>query len=536
MNARCPRLMFLTLSLVIAMLQPGMAVAQGGATATGATTSPYVTVSGQELAWADPWVFVENDAMRTSDLDLVFLTDGTATVAVSTGGIFPENARGLVIGFLGGDTDLVEILDQGTGDVTSYWFDAFPVDGEPYGAFSVATTLGADSALLVMYISPVSAFGEGMASAQSSISLGGQPLFASVDGMALQAQLGGPANVATDTALPEFVPQSQWVDRTYDVQLMWDKTWLPLGPDGEHGFRLGSVDSTTLLTITIAPREGTTPQEWADAQVKGRDDNWGTYTYLPQYVGEDDVLTIGLETSGLGGIVQEVLFLEDAETIAIVSMVVLNADPLTVVETYRASVRIDGGVPLEDVDLASMVAEMECNGLHADGSYISPQYAVGLEWDSAAWAPWPSLEEAAMSNPSHRTDGFMLASRNGPDTSLIVFIGSTEGLELEGFVTYNADPDMYLSNYGQDVSLLETVVEGTRAANVFLQESPTGPMLIYETYELAKDGSVLVVIVLVTPAPSMAQTLPAAQAEISLEGEPVLDILTVEEIMKLLAA
>lgn len=534
MNARCLRLMFLTLSLILALPQPLAAVAQG--TTAGATTSPYVTVIGQDLAWADPWVFVEDDAMRTSDLDLVFLTDGSATVAVSTGDIFPENARGLVIGFLGGDTDLVEFLDQGAGDVNSYWFDAFPVDDEPYGAFSVATALDATNSILLMYIAPVATFGEGMASAQTGITLGGQPLFPNVDGMALQAQLGVPAGVDTDPSLPAFVPEGQWVDRTYDVQIAWDKTWLPLGPEGEHSFRLGRVDSMVMVTVTVMPRQGTTPQQWADEQVRGRDDNWGTYTYLPQYVAENEVLTIGLHTSGEGGIMQEVLFLDDGETVVTVGMSLLDGDLLNVVELYRASVRIDGRVPLEDVDLASMVAETEFNGLHADGSYVSPQYAVSLEWDTAAWAPWPSLEEAATSNPSQRSDMFMLASQNDADASLIVVMGSTEGLDLEGFVTYNAAPEICGSNYGQEVTLLETVVEGDHAANIFRQESPTGPILIYESYELARGGTVLVVIVYVAPVSSIAGTLPGAQEAITLEGEPVLDVLTVEQIAELLGS
>jgi hypothetical protein len=526
MNARFVRVLFVC--LLIVANPPGVLAAQDAT-----TVAPYVTVSGQDLAWSAPWTFVEDDAMLTSDLDLVFLTDGSATVAVSTGDIHPENARGLVIGFLGGDTNVLEVIDAGAGASTSYWFDQFPVDDEPFGAFSTATTVSPAVSVLVMFIGPVASFGEGMASAQGAITLDGQALFPNVDGMALQAQLGVPANPTDDAALPEFVAEGQWVDRTYDVQVMWEDTWFVLRTEGEHTIHLGMAESTAMLTVTVMPREGTTPQQWADEQVRGRDDNWGTYTYLPQYVGENEVLTIGLHTSGEGGIMQEVLFLDDGETVVTVGMALLEGDLLNIAGLYRDTVRIDGRVPMEDVDLATMAAEMDSGGLSAEGLYASPQYGIELEWDPATWEPWPSLGDAAFSDPVQRSDGFMLASRTEADVSLVVFMGSTEGLDLSGFVTYNAEPDISSANYGDGVTLLKTVVEGDRAANVFQSTADTGPMLIYETYELAKDGNVMVVIVYMAPAPTIAQTLPAAQNALTLEGEPVLDILTVEELMAL---
>jgi hypothetical protein len=224
MNARYARLVTVSLAFMLLLGQSGVVTAQDGPTA-----SPYTTVTGQVLMWAEPWSIVEDDALQTADLDLVFLTDGMTTVAVSTGDIIPENSRGLVIGFLGGDTGAVQVLDQGAGTTTSYWFDQFPVGGEPHGAFSIATSLSAEEAVLVMYISPVLAFGEGLTSAQENVTLDEVPLFGGVDGMALQTELGAVADASPSAgnlvqddaqALPEFLPIGQWVDRTYDVQVM----------------------------------------------------------------------------------------------------------------------------------------------------------------------------------------------------------------------------------------------------------------------------------------------------------------------------
>lgn len=517
MDARTVRTLFLC--VLFALGQVGAAVAQRAVTA-----SPYTTVTGQSLAWAAPWTFVEDDAMQTADLDLVFLTDGTATVAVSTGGINPESARGLVIAFLGGDTNSVEFLDQGGGTASAYWFDAYPVDDEPFGAFSTATSLDAINSVLLMYIAPVASFGEGLASVQQGITLDGVPLFDGVDGMALQAQLGAPGGDPGAAGQAEFTPEGQWVDRTYDVQVAWDDTWFALGPDGDHAFRLGMPGSTVMLTVTVMPREGTTPQDWAEEQVRGREAMWGSYTFLPQYVGNDEVLTIGVHTSGQGGIVQEVLFLDDGETVVVVGVAILDGDPVEIAGTYRNSVRIDGRVPLEVVDLEAMarndVSLYADAGVVEPGHFVGPQTGVDVQW-SDAWQLDPNVSPPVETDPEAGSDLVNIDCIDDESLWITVLAMPSGGGGIDPFVDIASSPD-WISQFGPDATVVHTEISGDRGVVLVKDTSVVPARMIYTELTLVDNGQTLLVVGAGGPLEQAGEGIRFVQETVTVNGEPVL--------------
>ncbi len=529
MNARSVWILFLC--LLFAFGQP-VAIAARGAL----TTSPYTTVTGQALAWSAPWTFVEDDAMQTADLDLVFLTDGTATVAVSTGDIMPENARGLVIGFLGGDTNLLQVIDAGAGGATSYWFDQFPVDAENFGAFSTATALDATNSVLLMFLAPVTSFGGGLASAQAAITLDGQPLFPSVDGMALQAQLGGvpgaESNATTTATTTEFLPVGQWVHEASGVQVAWDGTWVPLGPDGDDTFRLSGRVSTTMLNITIAPREGATPQMWADDLVRGREDMWRSYDFLPMVVGEDDVVVVGRDPTGEGGIVQEVLFLDDGETVAIVGLAVLEGDPVDVAEAYRASVRIDGRVPMEAVDfdlLGSGDVSLYADAGMVDAShFVGPQTGIEVQW-SDAWQLDPNVSPPVGTDAESRSDTVNIDRIDDESLWITVLVMPADGESIDRYVEVISSPE-WVAQYGPDATVVHSGVSGERGVVLVKNEGITPARMVATELLLVDNGQTLLFVSVGSRLDQAGTDIPFVQETVTVNGEPVLGWYPVEDI------
>jgi hypothetical protein len=228
--------------------------------------------------------------------------------------------------------------------------------------------------------------------------------------------------------------------------------------------------------------------------------------------------------------VQEVLFLDDGETVVTVGLVAIEGDPVEAAIEYRESVRIDGRVPLEDVDLDALTAPANAPGIVGDGQYVSPQYGVGIEWDTASWDIY---DEVATSDPTYGEDMLHLAWLSEEPAWIHVIIVPPNDATLAEFVAYNADPDVYQPIYGRDAELLATSVEGSRGANVFRAWADDEPVLVLESYVFAKDGGSMVVTLYIAPASSVEESLPSAQQGIVIDGEPILPYQEVEDILTL---
>ncbi len=132
-----------TVMLLVGMLLPALHENASALQNTGLVNdATYVAATGQTVTWNPPWTFDDGSLIAGDAVDMVFLRGEDAIGVVGMGDFQPEQARSLVFGYLGGNTELAITIDQGSSGQISYWLDSVPMNGTTFGAFTIATMTG----------------------------------------------------------------------------------------------------------------------------------------------------------------------------------------------------------------------------------------------------------------------------------------------------------------------------------------------------------------------------------------------------------
>lgn len=516
--------------------------------------SPYVTVSNQSLAWAEPWTFDGTRSTRTGTNDMALLLSGTSTVVVATGAWTPDDARTAALTTLGGDPAAVTALDQGA----SYWFQLIPINGVPHGVFALAQTSPDGATLtMTMFVSPVPDFAAGLGQAQGTVTLDGAPVFDGVDGAGLQAQLEAnapaPAASATDVPAATFVPIGSWTDESFGYTVEWAAGWSSAGERNTNTFMLAPDARNAIVHMTAIPRDRSTPETWAALFEDRFPEIVPGIALLHPVVGENN--TIGAGVVGDEMMVEEVLFLDDGETVVHVTLGFPVSELGTVVDSYRASVRIDGHAPLEGweaiaAELAATTAvtapaptapvaeptQTAANvpyadaGMVAENQYVSPQFGTQVQWTDD-WTLDTLFNPPVSTDPNLEWEEVHITWRETDAIWMVVYSTPTYGLSMHEIIDYWSSDRTVLSVYGEQAEVIDAASTPERGA-ILTRVRGFVPTYYYEEYHLSPDGSTLVIVEFGSIGTSeMEDGLLAAQSDVTVNDEPVLTFHTIEEIL-----
>lgn len=551
------RLVLLHVLVVVSLVSVTISPLAGAQSGPGAT-SPHDTVAGVTLAWDDPWVVEETLSERTGVRDVVFLTDGSATLVVATGDWTFADARDAAFTALGGDPAAATGLDEGA----TYWFGVVPLDGGVAGTFGLATSSpDGVSAVDVMFFAPVAGFATGLGFAQAGITLDGEPVLDGVDGAALQAQLE--ANVpAVETPLPPFEPIDSWTDDAFGYTVEWADGWDVMGTRDTNTIVLAPTGSTiATVNMTAMPVEGMTPQAWADRFEENFPKLVQDVVVLDPVVGSDNTVVAGLFDGG--AIIEEVLFLDDGETVVLVTFGLTDVDHLAAITgNYRASVRIDGRAPLDGWEaiapqLPQPAAEAVPTptsappattgnvryadaGMVSDTSYVSPQFGTQVQWTDE-WRLDPASAVPVMTDPANSTDFVTIAWFGNEWGRLAVYSLPAWGVPgIQQLIDAEISQGFIATQYGDDAVILMS--DGTATHGAILIRVPgMAGAYVYEEYRLSADGSSITVAQLIIMAgdgllgfldTDLDRTLVAAQEGVTVNGEPVLTYYPVDTVLE----
>lgn len=530
-RARPPLVALLVLALLLPMI-PGPGAAQ--TTPTG--QSSHVAVTGQSVTWGAPWTQDVARSMSGDAFDILLLVNGPHTVVIGLGDFQAEAARGLMLGYLGADTDQAIPIDAGTTGTSAYWLDTLPLGGVNHGAFTVAEGVGTAAVTLTMVVAPISTFGPAVTTAQTAIAIDGQPILAGVDGAGLQAAL--PAQDPEPAATPTpFLPVGSWVDPVFGVTVEWGQGWQPASERNDTTFMLMHPAAGLFLDISALPRRGSTPSDWA-ASLSTPPPAITDWETEPATIGPANVFVEG--TADGIRLINEVLFLDDGQTIVLDTLGIMTADPDVAVATYRESVRIAGRVPLEGWVASATAApgsappsaggagSEQDAGVIANGEYVSPQYGVEVRW-TARWTLDPAMTPAARTDPAGGMDMLFLALADNDSVHVAVETVAPFGVGIEEIVAFAAGEEAIEGVYGPEADVLLSTASPERGAVAVLIRAGLVPMVVCEEYILVNGGTALVMLQFMAPIAVLDTVLPAAH-DITVAGTPILTLFTAEQI------
>lgn len=543
----------LAAAALIAATLPPLAGAQSstGSLADGMT---YGTVTGQALAWGDPWAFDESRSERAEAHDIVFLTSGSATLVIATGDWTVPDSRTAAYTAIGGDSAAVTTLDEGE----TYWFQLVPIDGVTSGVFGLASTAPEGvSTVITMIVAPVPGFASGLGSAQAGVTLDGTPVLNGVDGVTLQGQLEAqvPEVPVAEATTPAFEPIDSWTDEAFGYTVEWADGWSSLGTRNDNTFMLGPDDETVSVNMTAIPRQGSTPQDWANEMGPRLQEIEADVEVLDPVVGGNNTIVVGLFKDM--AIVEEVLFLDDGQTVVVVTLGVGDPeDMVPVAESYRTSVRIDGRAPLEGWEgiaaqlpepaaasapapttVPTAVEEVEYAdaGMVTETSYVSPQFGTSVQW-TEEWALSPA--SPVETDPGNSIDSLSLTWTGSRQNLLLVFSIPSYGVTIDQFVAYASSAERTAADFPMEATVVLADATSTRGG-LLIHVPEMANTFIYEEFRLSDDGSTITIVRLAgilgpdgNVERDLKPTLTAAQEGVTVNGEPVLTYFTVDVVVQ----
>lgn len=556
------RLVLLHVLAAVALIVAALPPAAGAQPATGSPSPSggladgmtYQTVSDQVLSWSNPWVFDESRSERAEAHDMVFLGSGAAMLVIATGDWTMPDARAAAFSTLAVDPVAVTTLDEGE----TYWFHFVPVNGVPSGVFGLATSApDGVSTVVTMIVAPVPEFASGLGSAQAGITLDGAPPLKGVDGAALQAQLETqvPEVPVAEATLPPFEPVDSWTDEAFGYTVEWADGWSSLGMRNNNTFMLGPDDKAVSVNMTAIPRQGSTPQDWANELGPRLQGIEADVEVLDPVVGANNTIVVGLFKDM--AIVEEVLFLDDGQTVVVVTLGIGDPeDVVPVAESYRTSVRIDGRAPLEGWDgivaqlpepaaasapvptaASTAVEEVEYAdaGMVSETSYVSPQFGTSVQW-SEEWALSPG--SPVETDPENRTDILRIKWTGSRQNLLLVFSIPSYGATIDQFVAYASSEERIAADFPMKATVVLADATSTRGG-LLIHVPEMANTYIYEEFRLSDDGSTITIVRLagiLGPAGNVERdltpTLTAAQEGVTVNAEPVLTYFTVDTVVQ----
>lgn len=173
--------------------------------------------------------------------------------------------------------------------------------------------------------------------------------------------------------------------------------------------------------------------------------------------------------------------------------------------------------------------EPDGGSLQSDAAYVSPQYGAELDWGSS-WQLDPEVDSPTMSDTSLGIESLALLPVDGGGFMSITLIdaGVTGVPELVAvwespdFVAdsaFSAEADVVLADSSRDV--------GAVVLRDYLEDG-TELVVIREAH-LTRDNAMVVIQLSTTPA-NLDSVVSSAQDEVALDGTPVLEFFSIDEI------
>jgi hypothetical protein len=398
---------------------------------------------------------------ETDGMIVAFLPAGTDLVA----------ARDIFLEEFSATFDTIVDIDRGAYGNVSYSLDLTASDGIEFGMFSLF--LGQRASGFVeyyLYFAPVLTFQQNMATAQQSVTVGGNKVFDGVDPSGLQGLLS--ANAGATGASTQVPEQNVVADPTEAApQAPPPTTAPPAAPPTE--------------APAAVPTEAPAPEPTEEvADLTG---GAGKATSRP-----------GSTLPGKPG---------------------SSSPDQNESETGR------GG---EGLDLA----QYEDLGLLAEGDYVSPQFGVGVTWDDT-WYFDASYEDPITSDTAAGLDSLSLSWNGDENASIFVTIVASEGATPEDIVDYWASAEYLEETSSPDAEVLLQETSRSGSASVLVRDYlDDGTEVSIVRGALCADAQcdTLVMVAMFALPDVLPDAYEDARSDIELDGERLLDVFSPREI------
>lgn len=170
--------------------------------------STYVSMaSGETITWSGDWGYDKESSTAKADGEVIALSSDTGAALFSylPLGINKNSARDRILGSFAQSADAFVQVDRGSYDNVSYSLDRANLSGNELGIFTLFIERK-DNVFVSLFMSPISLFQQGLATAQSDIQVEGSGVFAGIQPAGLQDALnanGGSSNTTTTTTKAE---------------------------------------------------------------------------------------------------------------------------------------------------------------------------------------------------------------------------------------------------------------------------------------------------------------------------------------------
>jgi len=153
--------------------------------------STYISLAtGEQYTWIGDWAYDESNSTAEVEGEVIALSSDTAGVLFSyfPVGLDKDEARDTILGSFEDNADGFVQVDRGAYDNVSYSLDRANLSGVELGIFTLFVERSSD-VFVSLYLAPLSAFDNGLTSAQTDIQIDGAGVFAGIEPGGLQSAL-----------------------------------------------------------------------------------------------------------------------------------------------------------------------------------------------------------------------------------------------------------------------------------------------------------------------------------------------------------
>jgi hypothetical protein len=191
----------LILMIVVGAMAPTASMASAQATS--------LVLMGQvPVAWNAPWAqdTTAGGARPTSEQVWLDSANGSVMVEVDVPAVPGQHLHDTFATAFAAETPM-QPVDQGSAGNITWWLDLIPYPGAPVGAYTMIRATP-DHTTMALLIASVDWFGDGIAAAQTGVTVDGAPLFGGVDGAGLQQRLEAAAGGGQVATAPTPTPHT----------------------------------------------------------------------------------------------------------------------------------------------------------------------------------------------------------------------------------------------------------------------------------------------------------------------------------------
>jgi hypothetical protein len=429
--------------------------------------------TGQTLEWSGGWSLDEESTYAEDGLEAATITKQVSLLMVlSLPNEFDmDEARDIFLEAFLGTGESSTTIDRGAYGEVSYSLDLMAYDDLDFGIFTLLRAgTGSTPTFAFVFLSPSSMFAAEFQAAQNEVTLDGAGLYEGVDGSGLQSQL----------LAAEPVPSG---DGTDDA-----------GDDGADDTADDATDDTA---------DDVSDDATDDTTDDGADDSGQGQGGLKGVDGSDD------STDDTGD--------DTSDT----------ADDTTDATDDTADATDDA-----TDDTGDDGTETGETGLIDEQTFVSPIYGTVLEWDSSLILN-PERDPNVVEN-SGGLDFVALLLDGDAAAFVPVTIAPSEGSSPSAYVDFWSSEE-YLADraFSPDSEILLSESSSDVGAVVRIDYTDNGTVVIfYSEARLDEENGSIVLIEYSTAAQLVEPTLPLVQQGLTVNGEAVLDFITLEEILE----